>query len=123
MIIKMTDLAAEVCKVATDNPDVLYRKRAKDMGVPTREHDPYMHYCRYQAGGEGCCLVGVALANLGVPIERLAEYDADHETSIDGVVMQFADDFEIDDEDAYRLVCNAQYRQDDDTVWGECVPA
>lgn len=123
MTVKMTDLAAEIRRVATDNPDVLYQERAKELGVPVRDHAPHTRYCLYQAGGEGCCLVGVALANLGVPIERLAEYDEDNETSIYGVVVKFPKDFILDDEEAFRFVRYAQDSQDDDKAWGECVSA
>lgn len=123
MSIKMTDLAAEIRRVATDNPDVLYQERAKELGVPERDYAPYARHCLYQAGGEGCCIVGVALANLGVPIERLAEYDGPNETSIYEVVMQFPEDFIVDDEEAFRFVRYAQDSQDDDMAWGECVSA
>lgn len=123
MTIKMTDLAAEIRKVARENPDVLYQERARELGVPSSNafSDSERSFCRYQAGGQGCCLVGVALANLGVPIEQMAVYDGDNEKSFYGVVMDFPEDFELDDEAAFDFVRLAQSRQDDDEVWGECI--
>lgn len=124
MRIKMSDLAAEIRKVATDNPDVLYQERAKELDAPHPSsvyHPSGQRFCRYQAGGKGCCIVGVALENLGVPIERLAEYDGPTERSFYGVFMEFPEDFFVDEEAAFSLVRNAQSRQDDGLPWGECV--
>lgn len=123
MTIKMTDLAAEIRKVAADNPDVIYQERAKELGVPSSNafSDQERRFCRYQAGGQGCCIVGVALANLGVPIEQMAVYDGDSEKSFYVVVMDFPEDFELDDQAAFDFVRLAQSRQDDDMPWGGCI--
>lgn len=123
MTIKMSELAAEIKKVAADSPDVIYQERAKEMDAlkANEFYDTDRHYCRYQAGGQGCCIVGVALENLGVPAERLAEYDGPTERSIYGVFMEFPEDFFVDEEAAFWMVRNAQSRQDDGLPWGECV--
>lgn len=123
MTVKMTDLAAEIRKVAQENPDVLYQERAKALGAPTSDnfYDTDRRLCRYQAGGKGCCIVGVALANLGVPIEHLAAYDGDFEKSLFGVYLDFPEDFDVDDQAAFDFVRRTQARQDEDEVWGECV--
>lgn len=123
MTVKMTALAAEIRKVARENPDVLYQERAKELGAPTSDnfYDTDRRYCRYQAGGQGCCIVGVALANLGVPIEQLAAYDGNTEKSLYGVYLDFPEDFDVDDQAAFDFVRRTQARQDEDEAWGECV--
>lgn len=124
MRIKMTELADEIRKVAEASPDVVYQERAVELDAPhpNSVYRPSGHrFCRYQAGGQGCCIVGVALENLGVPIERLAEYDGPSERSFYGVFMEFPEDFIVDDEEAFRFVRYAQDSQDDGLPWGECV--
>lgn len=124
MTINMTDLADEIRKVAEASPDVVYQERAEVLDAPmsaAKWESSERRYCRYQAGGKGCCIVGVALENLGVPVERLAEYDGPTERSFYGVFMEFPEDFFVDEEAAFSLVRNAQSRQDDGLPWGECV--
>lgn len=107
-MIKVSDLWAEVKKVAAEQPDYVYPEQ----------------YCQYQYDGKPSCIVGRALHRLGVPVESLAVLDA---ANLHGGVTagdlpdQFPDLVEADSESALIALVEAQEAQDSRIPWGEAV--
>ena len=108
--IKATEIEQEVRSIAEKNPDFVYERP-----------DPN-GWCRYVYDGKPSCIVGHALANLGVELEFLQHLD----TAIDGGVgaleaLQTYDEFEIDDNQAADLISLVQNLQDSGVPWGQAV--
>lgn len=81
-------------------------------------------YCRYTAGDNPSCLVGVALAIHGVPLDTLRDWDANANLSEDGImgIVQTGHAPFIDDHaaDVFQVAQNAQ---DDGDTWGDALNA
>ena len=108
--IKATAIEQEVRSLAEKNPDFVYNNPDPNRG------------CLYVYDGKPSCIVGHALANLGVEIEFLQHLD----TAMDGGLgaleaLQTYDDFEVDDKQAADLVSLAQNFQDSGVPWGQAV--
>lgn len=107
-MIKVSDLWAEVKKVAAEKPDYVYPEQ----------------YCQYQHGGKPSCIVGHALHRLGVPVESLKFFD--EKNSGGGVLAwglpnEFPDLIEMDSEASLFALSEAQEAQDNRVPWGEAV--
>lgn len=78
--------------------------------------------CVYVHDGEPSCIVGRVLANLGVPLDRLALADAGPGTSADMLLNQLRDEDVITIPDGVQLALQeAQSRQDYRQSWGTAV--
>ena len=107
-MIKVSDLWAEVKKVAAEQPDYVYSEQP----------------CQYQYGGKPSCIVGHALHRLGVPIETLEALDDAQEgggVPACGIPQEFPDLLDADSEPARRALGEAQEAQDNRLPWGEAV--
>lgn len=105
MKIKVSDVWAEVEKVAGENPDFIYD--ASETG------------CKYVKDSNPSCLVGQALFRLGVPIDLLKMYDGFADSGA-GTVL-YEDLYERDDPDAVGKCAVAQNEQDSGASWGTAV--
>lgn len=112
-MIKISDLAAEVDRVAGENPDETYFKRAKEL----IGRDDVA--CRYQINGDPACIIGVALSNLGVSGQTLAEMDNAMNSTIISIASSSVDLFEVDDKKALNYLDSAQANQDLGYEWGK----
>lgn len=108
MKIKVSDVWAEVEKVARENPDFIYD--ASETG------------CKYVKDSKPSCLVGHALFRLGVPLDQLKVYDNtnDFSGSAIGTVL-LGDLYERDDPIAVEKCTVAQKEQDSGASWGTAV--
>lgn len=107
-MIKVSDLWAEVKKVAAEQPDYVYERIEGK--------------CRYEFAGEPSCLVGHALFRLGVPAELVAEFN-DY-GPIEQVISAHSEVFgEYSDMEFnyLSLLIAAQDGQDDQYPWGAAV--
>ena len=107
-VIKVSDLWAEVKKVAAERPDYVYSEEP----------------CQYQYDGKPSCIVGHALHRLGVSIEALEALDAAQEgggVPASGLPSYLPILVEEGSRSALLSVCEAQEAQDDGIPWGEAV--
>ena len=107
-MIKVSDLWAEVKRVAAERPDYVYQEQ----------------YCQYQHGGKPSCIVGHALYRLGMPVSVLAEIDSAHgEGGIcaSGLPGERPDLFVDDSAPDLFALAQAQEAQDNRLPWGEAV--
>ena len=107
-MIKVSDLWAEVKKVAAEQPDKVYEKPGDT--------------CAYEFDGKPSCLVGHAMFRLGVPLDviRLCDNHGAIEHALDEVPTEF--DESGDEERVYRALLGwAQGAQDSGKPWGEAV--
>jgi hypothetical protein len=85
--------------------------------------------CKYVYEGQPSCIAGMALFHLGVDLALLAEVDekgADLESgfnpTIGGGAAQFLRENGVDlDDDAERVLDEAQVQQDDGNTWGQAL--
>ena len=107
-VIKVSDLWAEVKKVAAEQPDYVYEEK----------------YCQYQHGGKPSCIVGHALHRLGVSPETLKVLDEKNGGGgipAFGLPNEFPDLIEMDSEASLFALSEAQEAQDSRLPWGEAV--
>lgn len=107
MKIKVSDVWAEVEKVAGENPHFIYDASET---------------CKYVKDRKPSCLVGHALFRLGVPIGQLEAYDSANDFSGSGIgAVLFGDLYEMDDPVAVEKCDLAQNEQDSGASWGAAV--
>lgn len=111
-MIKVSELAAEVRRIAEAMPEENYYDRSTRM-------IGHGGACRYQINGDPACIVGVALHNLGVPSPVLARFDNKSETMIWHLAYSESDIFEIDNQKELLFLDVAQNLQDSGDDWGE----
>ena len=107
-MIKVSDLWAEVKKVAAEQPDYVYSEEP----------------CQYQHDGKPSCIVGHALHRLGVPIEALEALDDAQEgggVPASGLPSYLPILVEEGSRSALIALGEAQEAQDDGIPWGEAV--
>lgn len=110
---RVIDIAQEVVRLGKENPDFVYNSPLKS------------GECVYVSGGEGSCIVGQALINLGVDIDILkaSDYalvelgDGDMASSVIDKVL----DVEDDDSDLIYYIDDVQREQDQRTPWGAAI--
>lgn len=110
MKIKVSDLWAEVQKVAQENPDFTYPW-----------DDPDYEGCEYQRGGGPSCIVGHGLNRLGVPVADMAELDDEGGVPVDRLPVDFPELLEVDSDEALDRLVVVQSAQDVGLPWGEAV--
>lgn len=107
-------LVAEVRRLAAERPDFVYEKQTTDewaSGVCL-----YVHQDEQQGLVAGC-LIGHALANLGVPLESLREFDrSGDDTSADALLPKFGVSGTVT-----LWAMHAQLEQDEGQPWGRAV--
>ena len=107
-VIKVSDLWAEVKKVAAEQPDYVYEKPADG--------------CAYEVDGKPSCLVGHAMFRLGMPLDLIRRCDS--EGPIEHVLDEVCGEFDEsgDDRGVYRTLLGwTQGAQDSGKPWGEAV--
>lgn len=108
MTITDSDLVGEIRRLAGENPDYVYPDA----------------YCRYVKEGEGSCLVGQALINLGVPVNWFLDHSSDYNDLRNaGTFSEIRDlvpGLKVSDL-VTDWVDTAQSSQDDQTPWAEAV--
>ena len=107
-MIKVSDLWAEVKKVAAEQPDYVYERPADG--------------CAYEVDGKPSCLVGHAMFRLGMPLDLIRRCNS--EGPIEYVLDEFCGEFEEsgDDGRAYRTLLGlTQGAQDSGKPWGKAV--
>lgn len=117
-MIKISALLAEVKRIQADMPDVDYFDRLNDL-MEGDEEGVYGE-CVYVLNLEPACIVGLALHNLGVTIDRLYDYEAHGNTNIADIAQSFTNDFDIDSNAALSKLNNIQENQDGGVSWGSC---
>lgn len=76
--------------------------------------------CRYVRIGEPDCIVGKFLASVGVPVQRLADYDCGGGETAYAVLENLEDaGLLVAEEGASRFLTALQGRQDSGLPWGE----
>ena len=104
----MSDLWAEVKKVAAAAPDYVYEKPADG--------------CAYEVDGKPSCLVGHAMFRLGMPLDLIRRCDS--VGAIGHVLDELRGEFDEsgDDKGVYRTLLEwTQCAQDSGKPWGEAV--
>ena len=107
-MIKVSDLWAEVKKVAAEHPDYVYERPADG--------------CAYEVDGKPSCLVGHAMFRLGMPLDLIRRCDS--EGPIGHVLDEVCGEFDEsgDDRGVYRTLLGwTQGAQDSGKPWGEAV--
>lgn len=107
-VIKVSDLWAEVKKVAAEHPDYVYEKPADG--------------CAYEVDGKPSCLVGHAMFRLGMSLDLIRRCDS--AGAIGHVLDEFYGEFDEsgDDEGVCRALLGwTQAVQDSGKPWGEAV--
>lgn len=118
-MIKTSALLAEVKRIQADMPDVDYFDRLDDIMAKGYQEGVYGE-CVYVLNQEPACIVGLALYNLGVTIDRLYDYEASGNTNIADIAQSFTNDFDIDSNAALSKLNNIQENQDSGVPWGSC---
>lgn len=109
MKIKMSDLWAEVQKVAQERPDYVYDK---------------LESCSYTDDGKPSCIVGHGMSRLGVPMEVMEMLDdggGSGGTYVAGVPEVAPEWFDADSAEALRSLGVTQQLQDEGESWGKAV--
>ena len=107
-VIKVSDLWAEVKKVAAEQPDYVYQEPL----------------CRYQIDGKPSCIIGHALHRLGVSVDTLAMLDGGEQgDGVHAVNLPSYIPILVEEGSRSELVAlgEAQEAQDDRIPWGEAV--
>lgn len=108
-------LVAEVRRLAAERPDFVYEKQATDEWWASGAC-LYVHQDEHQGLVAGC-LIGHALANLGVPLELLSEFDrSGDDTSADALLPKFGVSGTVT-----LWAMQAQLEQDEGQPWGRAV--
>lgn len=119
-IIKTTDLYNKIVQIANDNPTELYRERSRrlfgDNGSGAFAGETF---CNYVIEDQAACIVGVALNELGMSIDRLKELD--NRYGAIGTVLVSLDGGEIECDGMEIEIRKAQLWQDKGMPWGECI--
>lgn len=77
------DLATEVRRLAEESPDFVYMPIDRVPEGDEAEPDLWYGGCSYVNGSEGKgCIVGQALANLGVPVEVLRNHEGNNAAGV-----------------------------------------
>lgn len=121
-MIKVSELLNETIRVAKASPDTIYEDRKAMLGGA--ERTIYPGACEYVTNNQPSCLVGVAMNNLGITIERLKTFDRCvglNDTEIGTIIMYFTDEFEVDDEFAKTELTKIQAYQDQGSSWGDSI--
>lgn len=120
MTIKISALWNKVQEIAEREPDTLYSQRFAELtGKPDDDA-----LCEYAINGQGGCLVGVALFELGLDPEVIAGFDNLYGCGsevIATVVRERGDVFDIDSEQDLFSLEDAQSKQDSGSTWGAAV--
>lgn len=103
--IKVSELWAEVLKVAQEQPDHVYER--SEAGK-----------CNYERNGQPSCIVGHAMHRLGVSVFDLREFDATGDSAVEDIIGMNPDMFDNDDKLGMELLIEAQNRQDQEVPWG-----
>lgn len=115
------DVVAEVRRLAAESPDYVYYPKGCEEG----EEVSYYTGCSYVTGADGKgCIVGQALANLGVPEVYLSMSDGENALgALAGLGLTTRDHvrFVKDRTPEENFLIGVQTRQDDATAWGEAV--
>ena len=106
--VKVSELWAEVLKVAQEQPEHVYERG--EVGK-----------CNYERNGQPSCIVGHAMHRLGVSTFDLREFDAAEDSAIGDIIMMNPDMFDKDDKLGMELVIEAQDNQDQGVPWGQAV--
>ena len=106
--VKVSELWAEVLKVAQEQPDHVYERGEAGK-------------CNYQVDGQPSCIVGHAMHRLGVSAFDLREFDASGDSAIEDIIGMNPDMFDEDDKLGMELLIEAQNRQDQEVPWGLAV--
>lgn len=120
-VIKTSEILTEVERIQSIMPGVVYTHRARELAG--KDYDPIVVGCQYNIFDRPGCIVGLALYNLGVDLETLNLYDQNPEGSssaIGDIVVDFSDNFEVDDDAAIGALISIQNNQDTGTPWGKC---
>lgn len=117
-MIKTSDLLSEVYRIQKIMPEVEYYDRLDDL----MQHgdDMVAGDCVYVVNNQPTCIVGLAMHNLDVSIDRLYDYENSGCTDIVSVVYFFKDDFDIDDILSVDRLSRIQENQDAGMPWGDC---
>lgn len=108
-MIKITDIAAEVRRIAEAHPhETFYDVAHRVVGHAVD--------CAYQINLEPACIVGRALSNLGVSGLDLAKFDAEPISTFGYIAANPM--FDVDDQDELDFILRMQGRQDMDMQWG-----
>lgn len=119
-MIKISALLAEVKRIQADMPDVDYFDRLDDLMSKGDEGGGEYGECVYVLNLEPACIVGLALHNLGITIDRLYDYEAHRNTNIADIAQSFTNDFDIDSNAALSELNKIQENQDLGISWGSC---
>lgn len=116
--ISTTDLLLEVNRIKRTMPGVIYLLRAKEI----LGHKPESGPCKYSLDDRPACIIGLALANLGVSIDRLKDYDdpGGFGSSIIEILEGFSNDFTVDRVSDMHKLSLIQNNQDRGVAWGNC---
>ena len=106
--IKVSELWAEVIKVAQEQPDHVYEKGEAGK-------------CNYERNGQPSCIVGHAMHRLGVSVSDLREFDASETSAVEDIIEMNPDMFDKDDKLGMKLLIEAQNNQDQEVPWGLAV--
>lgn len=109
-MLTIENIENEIRRIAAENPEYVY-----DEG----DAAAWGQRCYYVRNGCGSCIVGRALANLGVPIERLEEADSRNGSGVRASTLLT----ELTGKSlvAARWVQYVQDRQDKGVAWREAV--
>lgn len=110
LITKSKALELLEAAVAERGADYVYERDG------TRQSGPG---CTYVRGGQPSCLIGLAMAKAGVPIEQLAEWDTRDNSAACFVLV----DDELATKTAVDVMATAQSLQDIGETWGEALQA
>ena len=117
--IKTTDLYNKIVEVANKNPNTIYPERVIELFDDPSKAFPYETFCNYVVNNKPACIVGVALHELGMSIDKLKELD-DYYGGI-GTVFEKIEESVIECDGMESAIKNIQCRQDDGFSWGVCV--
>lgn len=106
--VKVSELWAEVLKVAQEQPEHVYERG--EVGK-----------CNYERNGQPSCIVGHAMHRLGVSVLDLREFDASGDSAVEDIIGTNQDLFDKDDELGMELLIQAQDSQDRGVPWGQSV--
>ena len=106
--VKVSELWAEVLKVAQEQPEHVYEKG--DSGK-----------CYYQRNGQPSCVVGHGMHRIGMPVHQLQEFDEEGDSAVADIIETNQDLFDRDDNLALSLLVRTQNNQDQEVPWGQAV--
>lgn len=114
------DVANEVRRLADESPTFVYRA-----GNKMDEYgDEYSGGCSYLTGADGAgCIVGQALANLGVTTEFLTDVEGEHALRVFHRLGLIESDSQFDSGQSVEAlwVLEVQSNQDLQRAWGDAV--